>query len=206
MSDLRSLPIASYQESGRRIAARRNAKGLSQATLANLVQVAQSTLADWERGKTRPRPAALSRLAVALACRPGELIPELEPNGFFIHSNLPQDKAQEFHKYRLEHDSLEHLYLALFDEVYRFTFEIYRQTSGSEFEEGWSFGSIRVSKTRQAVLTTKRLWERALVDADEQPLAERVMKELDAHKKFLREWYETERISDVSLQPEKPVD
>ena len=187
-----ALAASPNEESGRRIAERRKAKGLSQATLAELVKVSQSTLADWERGKTRPRPAALARLAATLACRPGELIPELEPNGFQIQSSsMSQEEAQAFWQYRLNYDSEEYLYLSLFDEVHAFLFKIYN-LAADDLGEGWTLGSVRVSRNRQAVLVTKRLWDQARSSSDERPLAERAWAELQSWRKFLSDFHELE--------------
>lgn len=50
----------------RRVKEARERLGLSQIALADRINVSQSAVADWETGKTRPRPEALARLAGAL--------------------------------------------------------------------------------------------------------------------------------------------
>lgn len=49
-----------------RLKATRKKNGLSQSELANLVDVSQPTIANWERGGHIPRPDALSRIADVL--------------------------------------------------------------------------------------------------------------------------------------------
>lgn len=51
---------------GRTLASLRKKKGLTQAELANALGVSQSTITDWERGKTRPRPKLMLQLDTAL--------------------------------------------------------------------------------------------------------------------------------------------
>lgn len=62
----------------------RKKRGLSQTALANLVQVSQPTVANWEKGGHVPRQDALTRIATALKTDPawllsGELPADLNP-------------------------------------------------------------------------------------------------------------------------------
>jgi transcriptional regulator with XRE-family HTH domain len=50
-----------------RLKTTRKKHGLSQSELANLVDVSQPTIANWERGGHIPRPDALSRIAAVLS-------------------------------------------------------------------------------------------------------------------------------------------
>jgi transcriptional regulator with XRE-family HTH domain len=51
----------------------RKKKGLSQAKLAKLINVAQPQVSAWENGRT-PSIGSLERLAKALGVKPGELL------------------------------------------------------------------------------------------------------------------------------------
>jgi transcriptional regulator with XRE-family HTH domain len=64
---------------GVKIAALRNAKGWSQQDLASKAKVARPTLADYERGESRPRAENLARLAKALGVAPEQLGTPYDP-------------------------------------------------------------------------------------------------------------------------------
>lgn len=57
-----------------RLKTTRKKRGLSQTALANLVQVSQPTVANWERGDHIPRQDALKRIATALGTDPAWLL------------------------------------------------------------------------------------------------------------------------------------
>ena len=56
-----------------RLRAHRLAAGLTQDRLAARVGVVTARIGDWERGRFRPTPASLTRLAAALGTSPAEL-------------------------------------------------------------------------------------------------------------------------------------
>ena len=59
---------------GTRIRSARREMGLSQAGLAELTDVSQPTVANWERGSHAPRHAALTKIAHALNTAPAALL------------------------------------------------------------------------------------------------------------------------------------
>ena len=61
-------------ELGRKIRARREGRGLTQAELARMAGISQGHLANLEAGRRTPRLAVLERLARALEISPGELM------------------------------------------------------------------------------------------------------------------------------------
>jgi transcriptional regulator with XRE-family HTH domain len=61
---------------GAALARRRQARGLSQMGLADLVGCDHSTIARWEAGRRTPTIPHLLTLARALGCRPGALLPD----------------------------------------------------------------------------------------------------------------------------------
>lgn len=58
-----------------RVALCREARGLTQAELAERLGVSKTTVARWETDGTRPAPAMIGLLARTLRCRPGDLFP-----------------------------------------------------------------------------------------------------------------------------------
>mgnify|MGYP003880503917 CR=1 FL=1 len=62
----------------RNIARRRREVGLSQTKLADRLHVSQSAVADWERGKSRPRAAYWRDLARELNTTVDSIFPDLE--------------------------------------------------------------------------------------------------------------------------------
>lgn len=61
-------------EIGLAIKKARQAKGLSAIALSRIANVAQSSLSDWENGKTQPSADALFRMCDALGITPSELL------------------------------------------------------------------------------------------------------------------------------------
>ncbi len=59
---------------GQRIKAARQAMGLSQSDLADMTDVSQPTVANWEKGSHAPRHSALTRIAEALKSTPASLL------------------------------------------------------------------------------------------------------------------------------------
>jgi len=59
---------------GQRIKSARQALGLSQSDLADLTDVSQPTVANWEKGSHAPRHATLSKIAGALKSTPASLL------------------------------------------------------------------------------------------------------------------------------------
>jgi transcriptional regulator with XRE-family HTH domain len=60
---------------GQRLRAHRIARRLKRRTLARLAGVGAGTVLGLERGRHRPRPGTLRKLAAALGVEPGELLP-----------------------------------------------------------------------------------------------------------------------------------
>lgn len=58
-----------------RIAAMRQARGLTQRALAGRLGVTQTTIARWELDITHPSDRMVGRLAQILKCMPGQLFP-----------------------------------------------------------------------------------------------------------------------------------
>jgi transcriptional regulator with XRE-family HTH domain len=52
----------------------RESKGLSQAALGKLVGADQPSIYRWEKGKVKPWPHTVQKLADALDCMPAELL------------------------------------------------------------------------------------------------------------------------------------
>jgi len=59
---------------GQRIKAARKAMGLSQSDLADMTDVSQPTVANWEKGSHAPRHSALAKIANALKSTPASLL------------------------------------------------------------------------------------------------------------------------------------
>ncbi len=57
-----------------RLRVRREAAGLTQDQLAELVGISRQSLGKLERGDTEPRPSTIVRLARALGCEPKDLM------------------------------------------------------------------------------------------------------------------------------------
>ena len=186
---------------------------MTQTALALLVGVAQSTLADWERGKTRPRPSALERVCTALKCEVWELIPEFTPANFVNgHPPLPDnaeptaenlEKHQNFWHTRRYGPSEDQVYIRLFDHVTRFVDEMYAAPEIGTPENSVFAGDIGTSRNKQAVLLTKRIWQTALLDETEASLADRVFKALEAFQTTMRQFL---GIAKISRDTSKTVD
>lgn len=58
---------------GEKIKERREAAGLSQAELAAMLGVHNSTISLWENGVTSPKMGNLIKLAELFECKPGDL-------------------------------------------------------------------------------------------------------------------------------------
>ena len=69
-----------YQQLGQRIAQYRKAQGLTQVQLAEILGIAQQTLAHYEGGKLRIAVALLAPLATALAITVEDLIRQAPAN------------------------------------------------------------------------------------------------------------------------------
>jgi transcriptional regulator with XRE-family HTH domain len=59
---------------GARLRRLRRARGWSQIELAIQVNTDQSNISKWERGRTRPQPYSLHKLATALGCTLTDLL------------------------------------------------------------------------------------------------------------------------------------
>lgn len=104
------LALSAAGISGRLIAARRKEIGLSQVALAEQMHVGQSTVADWERGKTRPRPALWPMLAAVLKIDLAKIFPDMA-------HKLPGDEMPDID---LERQHLEKVFLYLYDNLYEY--------------------------------------------------------------------------------------
>ncbi len=65
---------AANAELGRRLAAIRKQRGITQVELAQAIGTGQNIVSDYERGKLRPNPTMLSKLAVALKVSSDEIL------------------------------------------------------------------------------------------------------------------------------------
>lgn len=59
---------------GKRIAAIRLARGLSQRDLATRLNAMRTLISKWENGRSEPMPDSINKLACVLAVNPGELL------------------------------------------------------------------------------------------------------------------------------------
>lgn len=118
-------------ESGQLIARRRKELHLTQIELAAQIHAAQSTVAEWERGDSRPRPHRWSRLAAVLRCDITDIMPDVRNKpGYNIWNQLSdQDRADI-----VDRNSLEHAYLYAFDQLTTLRHEF------PEFFEAYRFG------------------------------------------------------------------
>lgn len=71
--------VALRKRIGRAIARTRGDQGLSQAGLAHLCGVRESTVQRWEAGYSAPNISRLQDVADALGCDPGALLNRQEP-------------------------------------------------------------------------------------------------------------------------------
>jgi len=69
------------EEFARRVNARLDELGMSQADLARATNMGRDNISSYCRGKTRPRPDSLARLARALKCESSDLWPREEGEG-----------------------------------------------------------------------------------------------------------------------------
>jgi len=126
-------------QTGMLIAQRRKALKLSQEQLAAELGIAQGTLGDWERGRSRPPWHRWARLTAALRCEITDIMPDQAstPAGRAILSMSEQDKAE-----LINDRSVEHLFLYAYDQLadlrrqYPTYFELYRIGFGIGFIRG----------------------------------------------------------------------
>jgi transcriptional regulator with XRE-family HTH domain len=67
-----------YEELGLRIRARREQRGLSQAKLAEHVELTRTSISNIENGRQHLPLHGLYRFADVLGCRPHDLLPDIE--------------------------------------------------------------------------------------------------------------------------------
>lgn len=70
----RSLEAISEMDLGKTIARYRKLRNLTQAELAAMLDVHQTQIAHWEKGRSKPRQESLSRLAEAFEIEVAELV------------------------------------------------------------------------------------------------------------------------------------
>ena len=80
---LKGGPTSELELLGRRIAAARRERGLSQLDLARRVDVSRTSIWKWEKGQAMPRRPSLSRIAEVLGIRISQLLGEFATDSLF---------------------------------------------------------------------------------------------------------------------------
>lgn len=151
---------------GSRLASRRKELGLSQTALATRIGASQSSVAEWEADKSRPRTSKKLKLLRVLNISIDKLDPDFnQESGKRYHESISNTTIEEvIVTEEVINDATDMVnYIYLYNNVFAIV-QKYETALKHHYIRAEYFGGYEVVGAVAAALASKAIWESALVD------------------------------------------